>query len=60
MATVPTTVPINHKGIRPVVPVLDIIENKKIVSEKSRMFHLFCFIFLLFCFRYFLFKNNKD
>lgn len=30
IAKVPTTVPTSHKGIRPVVPVLDI--NKKMVS----------------------------
>jgi hypothetical protein len=29
MAAVPTRVPISQSGIRPVVPVLDIIKNKK-------------------------------
>jgi hypothetical protein len=38
MAAVPTTVPINHNGIRPVVPVLDIIVKRNFhVSEKSRI-----------------------
>ena len=36
IAAVPTKVPINHNGIRPVVPVLDIRKKKYMYFDKTR------------------------
>lgn len=44
MATVPTTVPINHKGIRPVVPVLDMLKKEKNCFRKIKNVN-FCHLF---------------
>lgn len=40
IAAVPTKVPINHNGIRPVVPELD-IKKKNILQIKSKTNYLF-------------------